>query len=103
MAAPELIEGVPRARRCYRVRMRAIIGGYPSSRDAERAVRRLELQQLSIQDVIVADQGHRAWRKLSQWFDRRKRGSSAGKPFLVVMSGSAEQVARAGRILARDP
>jgi hypothetical protein len=81
--------------------MQAVIGGYQSSQDAERAVRRLELEQFSIQDVIVADQRRRVWRKLSRWYDRRKSESVAAMPVLVVMSGRAEDVERAGHFLSR--
>jgi transposase len=82
--------------------MQAVIGSYPTSQDAERAVRRLEGRRFSIQDMIVADQRQRAWRKLSRWYDRRKSTSNTDQRFLVVMSGRQEEIERAGTLLAAE-
>jgi hypothetical protein len=75
--------------------MQRVIAGYDSLEQAEMAVRSLE-PHLSIQDVVIADKNHRTWRKLHP-----DVGSTM--PFLVVMSGKPEVVARARELLRRPP
>jgi hypothetical protein len=73
--------------------MQRVIAGYDSLEQAEMAVRSLE-PHLSIQDIVVADKNHRTWRKLHP-----DVGSTM--PFLVVMNGKPEVVARARELLRK--
>ena len=44
--------------------MQHVLGTYASRTAAEMAVRGLEADGFSIQNVVIADDHHRAWRKL---------------------------------------
>jgi hypothetical protein len=76
--------------------MQRVIAGYDSLQQAELAVRSLE-PHLSIQDVVIADKNHRTWRKLHP--DR----GSIETPFLVVMTGKPDVIARARELLRKPP
>jgi hypothetical protein len=45
--------------------MQTIIGQFQSASDAESALRLLETNGFSIQNMVIADREHRAWRKLA--------------------------------------
>jgi hypothetical protein len=74
--------------------MQRVIAGYDSLEQAEMAVRSLEPHLSSIQDVVIADKNHRTWRKLHPDVGR-------AMPFLVVMTGKPELVARARELLRK--
>jgi hypothetical protein len=75
--------------------MQRVIAGYDSREQAELAVRSLE-PHLSIQDVVIADKNHRAWRKLHP-------DGAFATPFLVVMNGKPDVITRARELLRRSP
>jgi hypothetical protein len=45
--------------------MQTIIGQFQSASDAESALRMLEANGFSIQNMVIADREHRAWRRLA--------------------------------------
>jgi hypothetical protein len=45
--------------------MQTIIGQFQSASDAEAAVRKLEANGFSIQNMVIADRAHGAWRKVA--------------------------------------
>jgi hypothetical protein len=73
-----------------------VIGEYYSQSDAERAIRWLERQQLSIQDVVVADLRRPTWRRLHS---PQGHGFADWVNFAVVMRGERGDVERAERLL----
>lgn len=82
--------------------MQSVIGVYPSFLEAQRAVRTLERHQVSIQDVVIADQTRRIGRpsQLSSEQQDRMKGRS---DFLVIMTGEASNIARATELLLERP
>lgn len=100
--------------------MEQVVGEYPSLAAAQQAVRDVERCGFSIQNVYIADEQTRIWRKLHAPWARsatlRERLSSlayaltAGprryldmhkrtEPFLVVMRGTAQEVRSMRRLL----
>lgn len=75
---------------------RSVIAGYDSFEQAQRAVRSLE-RHLSIQDMVIADENHRTWRRLRSKHDGR---DAAGGAFLVVMTGEPRSIERARELLS---
>jgi hypothetical protein len=79
--------------------MQTAIGGYASQTAAEHAVRGLEAtQQLSIQDMVIADRRHNFWRKLHP---PEGKNFPDWVQFVVLMRGQPDEIARA-RGLLRD-
>lgn len=79
--------------------MQRVIAGYEHFRDALQAVRTLERHQLSIQDVVIADQKVGTTRKSTLTDDQRIRWKERQPKFLVVMSGESDNIARATELL----
>jgi hypothetical protein len=77
--------------------MRTVIGEYASMVEAERAVRALE-SKISIQHIVITDQGEYGGRRRDSWRDRIL--SNERKPsFLVSMSGTREAIEQARALL----
>lgn len=100
--------------------MEQVVGEYPNLESAQRAVREVERCGISIQNVFIADEQTRVWRKLHAPWARRvplrkrlrgvfesmvagpRRYLDMGKrtePFLVVLRGTAEQIRSVTRLL----
>jgi hypothetical protein len=80
--------------------MQSVIASYDNLPQAYRAVRQLE-QQHSIQDLVMVDARRPGWRKLR--YDPMQAMTSTGDhPYLVVMIGAAEEIARARSLIARN-
>lgn len=100
--------------------MEQVVGEYRSLFAAQHAVRDVERCGISIQNVFIADEQSRIWRKFhTPWARRRPflarlRGAfdalTAGprryldvdertEPFLVVLRGSATQIRNVRRLL----
>ena len=79
--------------------MQRVIAGYELFRDAQQAVRMLERHQLSIQDVVIADQKIGTTRKSTLSDDQRTRWKERRPNFLVVMSGESDNIVRATELL----
>lgn len=79
--------------------MQGVIGQYDSVAAAEAAVRKLEQQGLSIQNVIIADHRQRRWRRF------RANGSSGARrgDVLVGMIDEPQSIERARALLATLP
>lgn len=84
-------------RLAYLGSMERVIAEYTELGLAEHAVRSLESQGLSIQDIYITDQSQRKWRTL-----HRKDGHSIddAQGFVVVMRGRSEDLERARTLLA---
>jgi hypothetical protein len=79
--------------------MQGVIGQYESVAAAEVAVRNLELRGISIQNIIVADQQQRRWRRL-----RANATSSARQGnVLVCLIDEPQNIERARAVLATLP
>jgi hypothetical protein len=78
--------------------MQSVIGEYESFEDARQAVRSLERQQFSIQDMIIADQrpNARPQKELA-----RDGGGTRDANFLVLMRGERLPIDRARALLRR--
>jgi hypothetical protein len=74
-----------------------VIGTYASPHEAEQAVRALEAtQELSIQDMVVADLGQKIWRSLTPSQGKRFPSWAQG---VVLMRGEPAAIARARDLL----
>lgn len=78
--------------------MRIVIGEYESLALATSAVCALE-SEISIQNIVIADQTNRTWRKRDPERDRKLRRPGAFANFLVSMSGNAQDIERARALL----
>jgi hypothetical protein len=78
--------------------MQRVIASYDNLPQAYRAVRQLE-QQHSIQDLVMVDARRPGWRKLRY---HPTASSSTDEPYLVVMIGGADEIARASSLIARN-
>ncbi|HEX6243083.1 MAG TPA: hypothetical protein VFZ61_19350 [Polyangiales bacterium] len=78
--------------------MQHVLGTYASRAAAETAVRGLESDGLSIQNVVIADHQHRVWRKL-----HARAGGEAVHPrrgFVVYTTDEPEMSEWARTLLA---
>lgn len=80
--------------------MQSVIGGYDIFEDAQQAVRSLERHQISIQDVVIADQKVRSWRVASAEPRSKAPGLRLNARFLVLMRGELTTVTRARDLLS---
>jgi len=58
--------------------MQHVIGTYTSRAAAETAIRTLESRGFSIQNVVIVDHQHRAWRKLHAGVSAEERSALPG-------------------------
>jgi|GEM_PF-6912476 len=78
--------------------MESVIGEYSTEMAATQALRALERDhQISIQDMVIADRQHRAWRR---FHPGPGRAFTEDANFLVVMRGDAPAIARARALLS---
>ncbi len=77
------------------VGMQSVVATFPNQTSATQAVRALE-PELSIQDMVVADLKHRAWRKLHPPEGKRFPDSAR---FAVVVIDHPQEVERARELL----
>lgn len=99
--------------------MEQVVGEYPSLAAAQHAVRDVERCGISIQNVFIADEQARVWRKLhAPWArraslisrlrralhsmaegPRRYLHTERHAPFWVVLRGTAQQIRNVRRLL----
>jgi hypothetical protein len=79
--------------------MRIIIGEYESLALATSAVNALQ-SSISIQTIVIGDQSNHTFRKRDPERDRKLNRPSSSANFLVSMSGSAQDIARARSLLS---
>ena len=79
--------------------MQSVIGLYHSFDEARRAVRLLEQDSFSIQDVVIADERLRTWRRSRLSDEQGARTKERPCDFLVIMNGEPDRIARATALL----
>lgn len=71
--------------------MQTVVGQFETASDAAAALRVLEASGISIQNMVVADREHRAWRKLASLYEDGERAGN----FVVLSMDDAEASAHA--------
>lgn len=77
--------------------MQQVVGAYESFEAAEAAVRSVESRGVSIQNLVIANERQRVWRKFHDW--RPHHGTAHERSFVVYMNDDADHIERVRSLL----